>query len=714
MVTGPTPLPFPPLPAPAEAEDEDAHVSPDDLKLLQEQRKKVNSLDSRKATIKRKLQFKINELVAYEQYGGTLTAHGKTTSAAPVDVKMMESYLATYNELQETVTKQEEEHTAALFDCESELEKEQRALDVVRDRIQRQRDAHSAEVRAARAKKDKEIVKAHQEEMKRYPHYIVKVTVEYEVLPIDAPKVLAQVATGKPRTKEDDEAPKDATGPSLRISYVVDRAHWVPKYEMMFDSISKTGLLTYRAEAKNETGEDWRDAKVVLSTAQTVFGGPKDTMPELDPWKIGIGRSEDYVPQLSVQEDKKYPPVSPDSGLFGATANAPQGYTRPVNGLDGRFGSPHSSGGATQFYIASGGEGGSRYAPARQSGLFGASTKALTTSGPPTSGDSLFGSSSADHMTRECDTAMYFGGQGESLAYAPPASRGAPQPPPPAAASPAAAPPAARGAPQPRARLSTRISLFGDPGPTSTPGPGDSPPSDPTTPTAAVDFTPGARMTHATSTTAIHGHTTTFTLPGTKTLASSPLASTWLISTTTLKDLSFTYTTTPKLRLAAYLAVSLVLPAPAPRIAAGAPVTLTIDGTYLGPVDAPTQKIPGDMRFRLGVDEAILVSYEEPKCEKTVKGLMKKEVAAKYTRKWEVRNQKDEAVKVSVYDQHSVYTGDDQRVGVLTVSTKGKPVVGKDGDVEWTVSLEPGEVKSGELVWEVRAPVMDGQGVVSL
>ena len=65
-----------------------------------------------------------------------------------------------------------------------------------------------------------------------------------------------------------------------------------------------TGLLEYGAELSNTTSEIWRDCKVVLSTSQTTFSGLNETIPILQPWSVKLqkGSSVGDGALLSISE----------------------------------------------------------------------------------------------------------------------------------------------------------------------------------------------------------------------------------------------------------------------------------------------------------------------------------------------------------------------------------------------------------------------------
>ncbi|TKR88162.1 hypothetical protein L596_012448 [Steinernema carpocapsae] len=109
------------------------------------------------------------------------------------------------------------------------------------------------------------------------------------------------------------------------LSYEVSRAQWRPRYDLRLVSAVNVGQKTvlkvdYFAEIQQKTGEDWKNAKVFLSTAQPGFRGE---VPELKTLNASL------VQQI----------ISPvGGGLFGAPA------AKPARGSVGFGGAPATSG----------------------------------------------------------------------------------------------------------------------------------------------------------------------------------------------------------------------------------------------------------------------------------------------------------------------------------------------------------------------------------
>lgn len=71
----------------------------------------------------------------------------------------------------------------------------------------------------------------------------------------------------------------------LQLSYIVYGPNWEPIYDLRVDSETKKLRIEYNALVRQNTGENWDDVKLVLSTAQVQISG---IQPELTPWNINF------------------------------------------------------------------------------------------------------------------------------------------------------------------------------------------------------------------------------------------------------------------------------------------------------------------------------------------------------------------------------------------------------------------------------------------
>ncbi|MFB2917607.1 mucoidy inhibitor MuiA family protein [Aerosakkonema funiforme] len=69
----------------------------------------------------------------------------------------------------------------------------------------------------------------------------------------------------------------------LELSYLVTRAGWTPLYDLRTSSSGDRINLTYLAEIKQKTGENWQGVKLTLSTAKPAAN---TLPPKLEPWYI--------------------------------------------------------------------------------------------------------------------------------------------------------------------------------------------------------------------------------------------------------------------------------------------------------------------------------------------------------------------------------------------------------------------------------------------
>ncbi len=71
----------------------------------------------------------------------------------------------------------------------------------------------------------------------------------------------------------------------LAVSYAVPGASWSPSYDARVNSNEKTIALAYSGIVRQNTGEDWKDVALTLSTARPSMGG---AAPELRPWGLDV------------------------------------------------------------------------------------------------------------------------------------------------------------------------------------------------------------------------------------------------------------------------------------------------------------------------------------------------------------------------------------------------------------------------------------------
>jgi uncharacterized protein (TIGR02231 family) len=143
----------------------------------------------------------------------------------------------------------------------------------------------------------------------------------------------AQRTADPPRKMEVriDLAAEAATPATLRVSYSVRGARWSPIYDARLDSGAhgrKPALeLVRRAEIVQNTGEDWRDVDLAVSTVRTAKGG---SAPDLRPLIVGypVPRTAAAVPQpaapraVTLESIKPSPDMKAARGVFAEEREA--------------------------------------------------------------------------------------------------------------------------------------------------------------------------------------------------------------------------------------------------------------------------------------------------------------------------------------------------------------------------------------------------------
>ena len=76
---------------------------------------------------------------------------------------------------------------------------------------------------------------------------------------------------------------KEATTANFIVTYLVKNSGWYPTYDIRVKDISSPINLQYKANVFQNSGEDWKDVKLFLST-----GNPKEKSdkPSIDPWYL--------------------------------------------------------------------------------------------------------------------------------------------------------------------------------------------------------------------------------------------------------------------------------------------------------------------------------------------------------------------------------------------------------------------------------------------
>jgi uncharacterized protein (TIGR02231 family) len=221
-----------------------------------------------------------------------------------------------------------------------------------------------------------------------------------------------------------------------------------------------------------------------------------------------------------------------------------------------------------------------------------------------------------------------------------------------------------------------------------------------TSTTATLSATPNQTLGIATSTSESHGLTTTYDLPGTRTVPSSRQLSRYIISEHPLSAIAFSHVSVPKLRAAVFLNARVRNPSPTTLLRG--PAGVSLDGTFLGNTTL-ARCAPGDtFELSLGVDESVTVGYRRPTRSIASQGMLLKEQVLTYDRSISLHNTRRNPIDVVVFDQ--VPISDDER---LRIHVK-KPAVPRNGNTVRGAAVGIVNVDSGAVLTDAKVEVRKG------
>jgi TonB-dependent SusC/RagA subfamily outer membrane receptor len=84
---------------------------------------------------------------------------------------------------------------------------------------------------------------------------------------------------------------KQAKNAKIKFSYLVENASWYPSYDIRFTGVDKPLIITFKANISQNTGVDWTDVNLVLSTAKTNISAQ---IPVLSPFYLQF-----YYPEIT-------------------------------------------------------------------------------------------------------------------------------------------------------------------------------------------------------------------------------------------------------------------------------------------------------------------------------------------------------------------------------------------------------------------------------
>ena len=141
---------------------------------------------------------------------------------------------------------------------------------------------------------------------------------------------LRELSAGSSRTERDavivvDRA--DGAGGKVRLNYLVSAAAWRPQYKFRAGKDAKAGVqVEYLAAVTQQTGEDWANAELVLSTAQPMLNA---TPPDLKTLAVALvprgGPAVPLVQPIPNPPAGRPGPAGPSDPQLATVTLAPRG-----------------------------------------------------------------------------------------------------------------------------------------------------------------------------------------------------------------------------------------------------------------------------------------------------------------------------------------------------------------------------------------------------
>jgi hypothetical protein len=481
----------------------------------------------------------------------------------------------------------------------------------------------------------------------------------------------------------------------LTISYVTTSAYWAPNYDLQLSTTDSTASLCFDAQLYNSTSETWEDCKITLSTSQANSSVLDDPVPNLQPWRIKAAtKSKDSAVQ-GIMQSREEVRQQQASANQNRTAQAPK-RRADMFGLGGPSApgpaAPGPSNHALQDYQM-------------QLMLLEQQNKKRL----------MMARQEQDVNEYNRPVAAPQAQMMQQMLQEPPAPA-APTPPAPAPVIPQQLMhhfQVRQEQQQPPPPHGVRRKAHGR----QMAGPDvlnefdfDSFLQD----SAEGDLEFGAvasePLDFKESLIEETGFTTSYDLPGLKTLAPRSAASKQRVARITLAKVTFSHTAVPKYRAAAFLNAKLRNNSKLTLLRG--PAGLTLDGSFVGRTTLPMCSAGDAFTLSLGVDPAIRVVYPKPEVRRTTPGVFSKEESSVYLRTVMVHNTRAstaQPIKLLVLDQ--VPVSEDERVRVSLATPRGLAVDGpaveagapasdKPEDQEWGLA-EARLKKGGQVSWVV-------------
>lgn len=623
------------------------------------------------------------------------------------------------------------EHTK-LLNMQKKLQKK---ANKAKDKIRRLKNKRSQQIQRRKHQIAQEKERIRQERLSVWPKEVYKITIQLEVNAAFTPASSrrgsvsseADVLLHRSPSKTmdvDEPVPCD-----LVLSYVTSFAYWTPSYDLQLSTTTATGSLCFDACLKNMTSESWENCKITLSTSQTAFSGTNDEVPILQPWRIKIASkgnltgSDPNLPTITdsarelieravMRDQKRGIPPPPRELLFG----------QPVN----QGGSNHALQDYQMQLMLLEQQNKKRLMMARQEQDVAPNSQAHNpqapvqfqnfSNSPPPQGSmqnmQMRRQLQMQQQLQQQQQQQQFQQQGQMQQQMQQQMQRMPPPPPP-----------------PRSVLPSMGAQIAQ-NPMQPSPQGTVNPMDLDMPTLDSDLDVQPALDFQESLIEETGLTTTYDLPGHKTLRPKTTATKQRVARINFTNVTFNHIVLAKYHAAAYLKATLKNLSKWALLKG--PGSLTLDGSFMGRVTIPRCSAGDGFTLSLGVDPALRIMYPKAEVKRSTTGMFSKGDSSEFARSITVHNTRatsSKPIKLFVFDQ--VPISEDERLRVELTSPRGLTLNGprlpagapgrdtpagqdwgtgtvalrKLGMVSWEVSLNPGKIVKLGLEYTVAMPV---------
>ncbi|CAG1980874.1 unnamed protein product [Fusarium graminearum] len=594
--------------------------------------------------------------------------------------------------------------------------KEQSRLTRIAEKARAKESKSKAKIQKAAIKKREQRTKRLEEKRKEkqrirverdrcWPQYCYTVHIQLEVNSYYTPASSRRESVSseielvqRPRSKTIDM--EETSSCDLVLSYVTDSAFWTPSYNMQLSTVTSTGVLFFDAGLHNTTSETWENCRITLSTSQATSSSLDESNPTLAPWRIklgnrgsGLGSSDVLESNTERQQqvswrNKKMVMPSPQYNfkreMFGSGGHALQDYQMQLMLLEQQN--------KKRSIMARQENNSSVPLPPPVAQLHGLQPQQLAQQAQQQQMQMQMQQQQQQQQQIQARQAMNLNLQ---------------------------------GAVQPLIGQELRQ-----------------------TQDQLIDFDfdqflhndnenikksePQPSLEFQNSLVEETGFTTTFDLPGLKTLVPKYTVSKQRVARLQFTNVFFSHTVVAKYQPAAYLKAKLKNNSKLTLLRG--PASLTLDGSFMGQTKVPRCSPGEKFTLSLGVDSSIRVMYPKPDVRRSTSGMFSKEDSSVYVRTITMHNTRVTAgkpVNVLVLDQIPV--SEDDRLRVELLSPRGLTVEGssqpagapgrelaedkdwgkataslrKYGQVSWDVALNAGKSVKLNLEYSVSMPSGD-------